>query len=148
VIKEMNRWFATLILSVAFFGCHRGVNEVVYVFPDNFRGVLIFEGQVADGEVVKATNGVRVFNVPNSGKLKIHGPLPTRAWHSPSARFKSGEIIPIPFANGTGPVSNDVIALRPIGTGGRSVDWYVVGTYNEAAKAHEDMTGIKWRSDL
>lgn len=133
-----------LIVGVAISSCSRRPNQVTYVFPDDFREVFIFRGGEDDGIVVSKVDGTRTFYIPPSGVLIVKGELPTRQWHTPSARYANGT--PIPIYQPSNQLSKDTVALRGLGTKNEKEDWFVVGTYDDAAKAQERMRGFRWHS--
>ena len=134
---------ASILFAIALLmGCKWRPNNVVYVFPDGFRGVLQLTGSQPDGTEASRTYNSLILIVPASGILRLRGPLPTRDWNSPSARYANGEAIPIFEPRLHTP--NGAIALRPLGTRSTNEDWFVVGTAEDAAKAQERMRGFKW----
>jgi hypothetical protein len=124
--------------------------ELIYIFPDGFRGIAIVRSNKPSGVSVKPSGGVVTLIFPASGILDIRGDDPIHDWHRPSARYVSGETIPAASANPDRPISDDVVGLRTVGSKGESADgdeetWYVVGTFDELKKAVAKMRGFEYR---
>jgi hypothetical protein len=139
---------ASIFLKIAailcLVGCGHRPNNVVYVFPDNFRGVFRLIANSTNGISLVSTNGITVINVPSNGVLMIEQRLPNLQWHTPSARTISGAAIPIFDASGS--ISKDTIALRCLGNTGTNETVFVLGTYDDAARERKTKRGVSWSS--
>ena len=133
--------FGWLAAALFFIGCSMEPRSLVYVFPDNFHGIFKARAD-PNGVPVRPQSTTITLSIPPSGVLLVKGELPNRRWYSTSARFVSGKVIPI--SEPAHPLSKDELALRSVGSKAAYEDWFVVGTYSDAAKAQEQLRGFKW----
>ena len=113
--------------------------QLIYIFPDGFRGAAVVRSNRPSGVPVVAKDGVVTLSFPPSGMLDIQGDDPVHEWHRPVAQYVSGQKIPVPGISGDGPLPDGVVAFRYAGVKGESAkgteeSWYVIGTAEEATE--------------
>lgn len=127
--------------------CQRADMEIVYVFPEGFRGVAKIRSRRPEGLALRpqregANRQVLTLQFPASGVLDIRGESPTLDWYSPSARYADGTAIPV--AGFGGKVAEDAVALRGMGGIINDEEWYVVGTFADQLKAAAERHAYKY----
>ena len=132
----------TALLSLVFRFCSSSTPEIVFIFPNNFRGTAKIRAEQPNGSKLDRTQSTVEFQFPRSGVLDIQDRLPSLEWHRVSAKYESGEEILIVQPDNE--VSDSQIALRPAGLVGEKEDWYVVGTYDDLKRAMEEKRGFEF----
>ena len=132
----------TALLSLMFRFCSSSTPEIVFLFPNNFRGTAKIRAEQPNGLKLGRTQSNVEFQFPQSGVLDIQDRLPSLEWHRVSAKYESGEKILIVQPDNE--VSDSQMALRPAGLAGEKEDWYVVGTYDDLKRAMEEKRGFKF----
>jgi hypothetical protein len=130
---------AVLSLLPAF--CSNATPEIVLIFPDNFRGTAKLRAGQPNGLKFDRAQSEIELRFPPSGILDLQDHLPTLDWHRLSAKYESGEKLPIDQPENK--VSDSQVALRSAGVIGDKEDWYVVGTYDDLKSAMEQKRGFK-----
>jgi hypothetical protein len=88
------RWFEFSIFLTGM-GCQGKSPTIHYVLPNGYRGAfMVITGQ-PDGVEPRGHNGRYICNVPESGVLRVRGKGPFDGWHSITAAYSNGEVIPI-----------------------------------------------------
>ena len=118
--------------------------QLVYIFPDGFKGPAVVRSNRPDGLSIAAKNGVITLSFPSSGVLDIQGDDPIHDWHRSMAKYVSGKKISVVGESGDGSLADEVIALRYAGVKGESAkgteeSWYVVGTREDAIKVKAEV---------
>ena len=134
---------AVLFLLPAF--CSSATPEIVLIFPDNFRGTAKLRAGQPNGLKLDRTQSEIELRFPRSGILDLQDRLPTLDWHRVSAKYESGEKLPIDQPDNK--MSDSQIALRPAGLVGDKEDWYVVGTYDDLKSAMDEKRGFKFPAE-
>lgn len=118
--------------------------EVIYVFPDGFRGVAQVRYKRREGIAAEPINNVIMLRFPSSGVLDVRGELPE--WHRTSAKFVSGTPIPVAWMF-TEPMPDDSIAvhrlLRLENEHRDYIEPLIVGTHEETMRADNQRFGFQ-----
>jgi hypothetical protein len=144
--------FSLFVQIALVVGCQLAHVEIEYVFPDGFRGGAVIRENQPDGVALcridawlPGTHRCTV-SMPSSGELKIQGESPDVLWHSASAHYASGKLIPLPNDN---PRINDpeaTIALWRPGQITPGEVWLFVGTKDECTKFLDEKHKIRYGS--
>lgn len=134
--------FALIGLLVVASGCTRTI-EIEYVFPNGFRGAAVIRENQPNGIPpckLPALAGINhcVLNFPSTGVLNIQGDSPGTVWHTSSARYTNGMVIPVPYNTPGAHVSKETIALWTFGGVQYGEDWLFVGTEDEFRKFRDE----------
>ena len=132
----------TAVLSLVPAFCSSATPEIVLIFPDNFRGTAKLRADQPKGLKLDRTRSEIELRFPQSGILDIQDHLPTLDWHHVSAKYESGEKLPVDQPDNK--ISDSQTALRPAGLVGDKEDWYVVGTYDDLKRAMDEKRGFKF----
>ena len=135
-LMNASRFAAVLVCCLLTSSCRQSY-VIEYVFPVDFKGSFALIAESRDGAKIKRRDNVLVMDVPTSGVLRITDPLPTHNWHRSRAYYSDGRALQI-AGPGT-PVPPESIALRRVATFENKEEWYVVGTYEEAASLQESL---------
>lgn len=143
----MSKCLVVVLIAVGsvcslFSSCSDKTPQVVFVFPDGFRGTARIRSKQANGASYVQTEHSTTLEFPASGVLDLRDELPTLAWHQISAKYKSGK--PIPIVEAQSKISDLDVALRPAGLFENVEDWYVVGTYEDLKRTMEEKRGFKF----
>lgn len=122
--------------------------QLVYIFPDGFKGAAVVRSNRPNGVPIAPRNGIITLSFPPSGVLDIQGDDPIHDWHLPIAKYVSGKKISVVGRSDDGslaPTPDDVIALRYAGVKGESAkgteeSWFVIGTREDAIKVKAEVT--------
>lgn len=118
--------------------------QLVYIFPDGFRGPAVVRSNRPNGVSIARKNGIITLSFPPSGVLDIQGDDPIHDWHRSMAKYVSGKKISVVGEGGDGSLADHVIALRYAGVKGETAkgtgeSWYVVGTSEDAIKVKAEV---------
>lgn len=116
---------------------------VELVVPTGFTGTVYLPLDAA-GSDIPLVNGRYQIVVPADGVLRVRSYQPLQEWHSFSARYKDGTLIPWDHSSDSG-VLPDAVAVRGSGFIGGERDgrkyqyhWFFVGTAKQETEMRFD----------
>ncbi len=138
-------WIAFVLMVVAVgvpFGMiayhNRSGDPIVLVIHNGYRGPAKLIIDRKGGVDIPLKDGKHTYVIPASGILVIKDDSPFRHWHSMTASYANGQIIPIDYERR---LPSDSVTLHSLGSGvrtqnGKSEEYieYFVGTKAEMRK--------------
>jgi hypothetical protein len=76
-------------------GCSAKSPEVRYVLPNDYRGAFVVYTGQADGVSLERTGQRYTVIIPPKGILRVKEKAPFYDWHTTTASFSTGDVIPI-----------------------------------------------------
>jgi hypothetical protein len=135
----INRFLKTVVPLALLLGCSR-TEHLVFVVPNNFRGVLKLQTKQLGAEELAMDHNWYVIRFPESGVLQMKGKTPLQQWHTSSARYVDGKPLAV-VTHGAG-ISN-AISFRYVGLGKSNDEWFVVGTFEDLKDAMDKKDGFR-----
>lgn len=111
---------------MAVVSCSRDTPTIVFVFPDGFKGLILFATNTVTGVDLPRVNGQYNIEVPENGKITVKNFKLFTQWHKVIVRYKNGEEIAYETA------TNDAdIELNALPFGPDAGCYYFLGTLAE-----------------
>lgn len=115
-------------------GCTNVDNEtgpdVHYSIPDGYRGLFVITPD-PNAPAIPLKKGVYQVSIPANGHLKVKSVEPFLLWHSTTAAFPGGKLLPVDEI-----IPADEIKLHTLSTDSDHRHWYLVGTDREKEMSH------------
>lgn len=114
--------------------------DIKLVFPETFRGAVVFKFGKDDGADLVKDKGAIVINIETDGVMEFKGENLFNSWHSICATFADGT--PMPVHGRELELAADEVGFRSLGsTEEGSEAWSVVGDAQDAKLARMAMHG-------
>jgi hypothetical protein len=120
---------AYLLLVLIFPGCQSRSEHLHYVLPNDFRGAIVIFTERADGETLPKEGNRYICRIPANGMLQVKGKGPCYQWHTTSAAFENGQVIPV--ANEPQSIGPDTVAFWGCGSRSGGMVYDFIGTKAE-----------------
>lgn len=131
--SRVPRVLAVVSLICTLISCKSSA-EVHYVLPDGYVGMFKIVLDETGGVEISPKDGRYVYEIPQSGILKVRSFAPFRPWHDESAAYRNGTKIKLWDST----VPDDAVALRDLGESTRGngppIIVLVIGTKEEQDK--------------
>jgi hypothetical protein len=102
---------------------------VHYVLTNDFRGALVIYTNRSDGAALSKDGNRWICRIPESGVPLIKGKGPFYQWHTTSAAFENGQVIPV--AGEPASIGADTVAFWGGGSRSRGMVYDFIGTKKE-----------------
>jgi hypothetical protein len=104
-------------VALIFAGCGDGSGPPVhFVVPDGFRGRIDMVLDTKHGSRIVTQDGRYTFVIPASGTLRVQSLRSLQRWHTATAAYASGHVLPVVGTAGT----NSMIGFFEIGSSATS----------------------------
>jgi hypothetical protein len=114
-------------------GPERSGLPVEFIVPDGFHGIFVIKEDRNSGAKPEYVEGRVRYTVPVSGVLHTADVRPLRRWHSESAKYLGGKVIP----NAMTATAEDHV-LYPLTSDNDGQITYLIGTKHEYDKYWKD----------
>ncbi len=116
-----------IVLALLWVGCLQKTPQIHYVLPNGFCGAFIIYTERPNGMRMEASGARYTYVIPETGVLELQGKGPFYGWHTTSASFEDGTVIPA----GTEKLPEDVVAFWGGGSQSGGMLYDFVGTKAE-----------------